>query len=120
MPIIAVTDIDDFFAQEEQAQERAALLIPVWAGTLTVGDHFLREVTFSDETITIYSEILPQTVEDEDGNEVVVPYDGSPYRFTRSFSTCCPEGELGDAHISTIARRISKEEFEAARANGWQ
>lgn len=42
------------------------------------------------------------------------------YRFARSYSVQVPRGELGDVHLSRIARKLSREEFEAARANGWK
>lgn len=35
------------------------------------------------------------------------------YRFTRAYSVMCPEGELGDIHVSTVAYKISKQEFDA-------
>ena len=41
------------------------------------------------------------------------------YRFCRCFSVACPEGELGDVHVSTIVRVISREVFEEARGKGW-
>lgn len=41
------------------------------------------------------------------------------YMFTRCYSTMCPDGELGDTHVSTM-ESITREAFEAARARGWR
>lgn len=41
------------------------------------------------------------------------------YRFTRCFSPCCPDGELGDVHVSTVQALLSKEQFELAKKNHW-
>jgi hypothetical protein len=41
------------------------------------------------------------------------------YRFTRSYSLACREGELGDIHLSNVIEKLTKEEFEVARAAGW-
>jgi hypothetical protein len=40
------------------------------------------------------------------------------YRFGWHFSTVEPDGELGSTHVSTM-RKITREEFEAAKARGW-
>lgn len=33
------------------------------------------------------------------------------YRFSKAYSEMCPQGELGDIHVSTVTRVITKEEF---------
>jgi len=47
------------------------------------------------------------------------------YRFCRCFSVACPEGEVGDVHVSTVLCLISRAFFEAMRqaglpATAWQ
>jgi hypothetical protein len=42
------------------------------------------------------------------------------YRFVKAYSEACPEGEMGDIHISVVAEIITKEQFEEAMQNGWQ
>ena len=42
------------------------------------------------------------------------------YRFCRYFSVACPEGEVGDVHVSTVLCLISRAFFEAIRVAGWQ
>ena len=41
-------------------------------------------------------------------------------RFFRSYSVICLEGELGDVHVSTIMRFISREALEKASEKGRQ
>lgn len=40
-------------------------------------------------------------------------------RFARCYSTLCPDGELGHAHVASVDAKLTREEFEAARAAGW-
>jgi len=42
------------------------------------------------------------------------------YRFCRCFSVACPEGELGDVHVSTIVCLVSRGLFERLKEQGWQ
>lgn len=121
MTIRSVDSIEDFFSEERENQEAAALKIPSWAGSIKAGDFFVRKVDVYGETLTIWSEVLPASSdEDEEGNEIPGTYEGTAYRFTRSFSAVCTTGELGDVHISTVERLITREEFQAARAAGWK
>jgi hypothetical protein len=41
------------------------------------------------------------------------------YRFSWTYSAPYPEGELGSVHVSKM-RQCTKDEFEAARADGWR
>ena len=113
-------DIGDFLKEEQRAQDEAALRIPPWAATIKVGDFVTREHKSRSHTFRIWSEVLPMTEEDEEGNEIEGSYEGHAYRFTRSFSVICPDGELGDVHLSVIERIVTRDEFEAARARGWK
>jgi hypothetical protein len=40
------------------------------------------------------------------------------FRFGKAYSVIVPEGELGDTHVSEMTK-ITKEEFEEAKALGW-
>jgi len=42
------------------------------------------------------------------------------YRFARSYSEACQEGELGDFHLSVALGRIRKEDFEELKERGFQ
>jgi len=41
------------------------------------------------------------------------------YRPTRCYSAACPEGEVGDTHLSNVDAIIDKELFEHYRENEW-
>jgi hypothetical protein len=41
------------------------------------------------------------------------------YRFSRSYSVLCPEGELGDIHVSTVSLVIPVNVWEACKKSGW-
>jgi hypothetical protein len=42
------------------------------------------------------------------------------YRFCRYYCVACPEGEVGDVHVSTILCLISRGLFEQLRQEGWE
>jgi hypothetical protein len=41
------------------------------------------------------------------------------YRFSRTYSVLCPDGELGDVHVSTLTR-VPSSIFEAAKTLKWR
>ena len=41
------------------------------------------------------------------------------YRLTRAFSKACPEGEMGDTHVSEVAAIIDSRLFEFYQKNHW-
>jgi hypothetical protein len=41
------------------------------------------------------------------------------YRFSRSYSVHCPEGELGDVHVSTVSLVIPRTVWDQCRELGW-
>lgn len=41
------------------------------------------------------------------------------FRPTRCYSMACPEGEVGDTHLSEVDAIIDRELFEYYRENGW-
>lgn len=104
--VIFVSGLDDFLCLEEMAQGFAAADIKRWQRELKTGDCF---VHFA-EGIAIYSEILA----DEDD-----PEDNGDYRFTKSYSIVCDDGELGSVHLSVVYKKLSREQFEGLRAKGW-
>ena len=123
--------ISEFFAIEERAQAAANARVKpeqiVEPGEFCVGE---------SHGIRIYSEILDAAAMTLDGRDLAsldederAEYDSvretyaDPgmkfYRFTRSYSVVCPRGELGDRHLSTVSRKLTKVEFETARKAGW-
>jgi hypothetical protein len=134
MAIISLDSDDpiaEFFAIEERAQAAANARVKpeqiVEVGEYCVG---------VSEGIRIYSEILDAAAmllagrdlnsldEDERAEydsvrETYADPGMKFYRFTRSYSVACVSGELGDRHLSTVSRKLTKAEFEAARQAGW-
>ncbi len=98
-----IKQVDDLFEAENANQEAAALQIQSWQAVIKPGDFFVR----SEMGLTIYGKVMPDSESD------------GAYRFTRCFSEMCPEGELGDMHISTVTRILTKAEFLAAKKTGW-
>lgn len=104
----------EFFATHEEAMQRLteamkaadARVLPRQAA-LKPGDLFIAE---SDGDFLVFGKVL------EGYKEKRLRH----YRFCRCFSEVCPEGELGDVHVSTILRKLSREAFEQAREKGWR
>lgn len=96
-----------------------------WQKSLKAGDKVVRY----ESGLFIYSEILDPVAEEKasgaDSDEVKYVEDlynsehMQGYRFTKSYSEACPEGEYGDIHILTVVSKLSDEQFEYARINGW-
>lgn len=128
------TSLEDFFAAETTAAAAAAERVQEFQKALKPGDYIVR----SQNGFIIYGEIIDPVVkmlDDETGlseeqlEEMQAEHDYeiqlrnqphmAAYRFSKCFSQLCPQGELGDLHISTVTKVISKESFDEARNHGW-
>jgi hypothetical protein len=126
--------LDEMLELMQKANEAADAKVVPWQAALQIGDYVVRVA----EDIAIYQEILdpvqrevealrkdPNNDEDDirEAAEYVRQSYARPgmenYRFSMGYSVACPEGELGDFHVSTALKKISKEAFEEARAAGW-
>lgn len=111
MPIYSFDDfenLEDMFEALRRDQESADARVQPWQAETRAGDYVVR----LSAGIPVYSEILP----DPENR----PAELHNYRFTRSYSIACPRGELGDLHVSTIERKLSKREFLEAMGRGWR
>jgi hypothetical protein len=90
----------------EQARRAADARVRPWQAAIAPGQCFIAD---GEDDLVVFGEVLEGYAEPRLRH----------YRFCRCHSVACPEGELGDVHVSTIQRRISREEFEQARAGGW-
>lgn len=124
--------IDDFFDAETKNRQAADETVKPQQ-LLSPGDFFLRRA----HGIAIYGEVqdprtyclggrnLEEMEEEElqDYEEEVAGY-ASPhmrfYRAAKCYSELCSYGELGDIHLSTVEKRLTAEEFEAAKKAGWR
>lgn len=82
-----------------------------WQRQVKPGDLVLREVD-STGAVPFYS--FSEVLTDEEEGD---PPDG--WVFTRTFNAICPEGEYGDAAISTFVAPLTRAQFELARRLGW-
>ncbi len=125
--------LEDFFAQEATEAAAAAERVQPFQKLLKPGDFFVR----AQSDFIIYGEILDPTpdpiseegLDEEELEEARAEHafelklrnqpHMAAYRFSRCFSRICPQGEMGDIHISTVVKVISKESFEKARRANW-
>ncbi|MFO7898939.1 MAG: hypothetical protein R6V58_07750 [Planctomycetota bacterium] len=104
----------EFFDTHEEAMERlteamkaADARVVDWQAAMKPGEFFMAE---SGGDFPVFGEVL------EDYREKRLRH----YRFCRCFSEVCPEGELGDVHVSTILCKLSRAAFERVREQGWR
>jgi hypothetical protein len=100
--------LEEAQARLRQAMEAADARVKLWQAAVKVGDCFIADG--GEEDLVVFGEVL------EGYHEAHLRH----YRFCRCFSVACPEGEVGDVHVSTILAVVSREFFEAMRQEGWQ
>ena len=103
-------NLDDMLEAMKERMDEADKRIQPWQALIQPGEYFMRP---GPPGIAIYGEVLkdPEDLHRDEYTE--------NYRFCKAYSVACPDGELGDVHVSTIDRILSKEEFEAAKRKGW-
>lgn len=109
---------EEMFADLEariEAGREAAESYHIKAEDLPHGSYFLR---IHASGIHIFGDVI-ETTEDPESNEDINQGRSNGYIFARCYSVACPDGELGDTHITRISRVLSEEEFEAARKARW-
>lgn len=128
MPIIEFESLEEMAEAEEANRKAADSAVNPQQAAATIGSKFIK---LSGEVV-IYGEILDPCAPPEDGEEEdeddradreaeretrAMPHMAN-YRFTRSYSKVCPEGELGDVHVSTIVV-LSEAAFQEAKSLRW-
>lgn len=101
--------MDSIDKSRKAADER----VESWQAAVKPGDFFVRMSPAPG--LTIYGEILDPG---EDAELYAEPQ-MKGFRPTRAYSKACPEGEMGDVHVSAIWKLIPRESFEKARELGW-
>ena len=126
-------DVEDFFAAEEKARVEADARVQPYQAAVKVGDFVVRAAC----GMIIYGEVL-DPCKSEEPEEGLSPEDleeiraemeverqswAQPemknYRFSRCYSQACPEGELGDFHVSSVLCVIPPVAFKEAQRQGW-
>lgn len=82
------------------AMEAADSRVQEWQKAIKKGDCFWQG---TDYGFNIYGKVLKNAYREEHLRN---------YRFCKCFSEACPEGEMGDVHVSSISGILSREEFE--------
>lgn len=109
MAIHTFDNIEDFFDEERKQRETADASVKDWQRAIKPGDYFRQR---HEVGINIYGEVLEDDEPRGPGLE--------NYRFCRAYSLACPEGELGDIHVSQIEEILTRAKFEVAKARGWR
>lgn len=109
MQIYSFDDLDDMFFQLRKDMDEADLRTQPWQIKVKPGDLFVRNTPYG---FRIYGKILPE----EEPRQLGVQL----YRLCEAYSQTCPNGEVGDIHVSTIERLLTQEEFDAVQARGWR
>ena len=100
--------LDDAMNRLRRQMVAADAQVLPWQVRIKPNDYFRRESGFD---FLIYGHVLEEEEPREPGLE--------HYRLCRCYSVACPEGELGDVHVSTIDQLISKGTFDQARSRRW-
>lgn len=106
---IPFESVDDAFAAMDKAERAANESAHPFQKAIGYGSFAMRVA----QGLTIWG-FIPEKAD-------VEPYEETferGYRFGKWYSAVCPDGELGDAHISTLWP-VMYEDFEHAKANGW-
>jgi len=100
--------LEEAQARLREAMEAADARVKPWQAAVKVGDCFIADG--GEEGLLVFGEVL------EGYTEPHLQH----YRFCRCYSVACPEGELGDVHVSTVLCLVSRVFFEAMRQAGWE
>jgi hypothetical protein len=117
MRVTTFDNLDEFFEQIEESRQTADSHVEPWQTELKPGDHFVRLIN-EGGIFAIYGEIIEPEFDEDEENFYLEPH-MAHYRFSRCFSVMCPQGELGDTHVSTIGQKLSPTQFNLAREMGW-
>ena len=100
--------LEEAQARLHQAMEAADARVKPWQAAVKIGDCFIADG--GEEGLPVFGEVLEAYAEPHLRH----------YRLCRCYSVACPEGEVGDVHVSTILAVVSRVFFEAMRQEGWQ
>ena len=116
--------LEEMFEDLGRAMEQADSRVRPAQAEIKPGQYFINFRHGPD--LPIFGEILDigkMGYSQEDRREIEDMYAQPPmrfYRFTRCFSWACPDGEIGDTHLSDVDAIIDRELFKYYKDNGWQ
>jgi len=111
----SIEEMLEYLAQARQEGIEAAKGHHIQVSDLRHGDYFIR---VHESGVLIFGEVLEHTSYPEDSGAIKRSRCNG-YVYGRCYSILCPEGELGDTHITNVQSKIPRDVFERAKANGW-
>ena len=111
MKYTSYNSLDEMFEGLGSAMKAADSRVKPWQEQVKPGDFYVQDTEYG---FKIYGEVL-KTDEEPIYKQAHMKH----YRLAKAYSNACPEGEVGDVHVSSIEKILSKEEFEEARDNYW-
>ncbi len=108
MEFEAFDSLEEMMARLNEQMQRADAHVRPWQARIKTGDYFRRSSGYGFD---IYGDVLPE----EEPREPRLRH----YRFCNCYSVACPEGEMGDVHVSIIEVLLTKSEFSTAQEQGW-
>jgi hypothetical protein len=108
----------DAMRQDQEAADEKAKTHHMGVADLKHGDCFVSPEPMLG--VVVFGEVIEHDDKYPEDNEHIRDARLRGYVYARCYSQMCPEGELGDKHITTIQAKISREDFDRAKANGWE
>jgi hypothetical protein len=119
MNVTSFATIEEMVAYMDKNNREADDRILPWQREFKAGDCFLRVTDDGwGEPLVIFGEIYESPYA-EDREHLAEPHMANK-RLAKCYSVMCEDGESGSIHISTMHLKLTKEEFEEARARGWK
>lgn len=113
MKFTSYNTIDEMFKDLVEAREEADARVQPWQVEIKPGDLYMENTEYGFQ---IFGKILKSEGE---GSKFYQEPHMKNYRLVKAFSVACPEGEMGDVHVSSITRKLSQWEFELAKDFKW-
>lgn len=119
MKVVAFESFEDlakYISSNEEAAKLAAGQRDGLLKALTHGTYFVS--VLPEEQLVIFGKVEQSEYPEDDAG--IAESRNRGYIFGRCYSVACPEGELGDTHITNVTTKISEAVFNRAKANGWR
>ena len=113
MNVIPIDNFDEFVTHIECMRGKRDEEVEAWQQEITTGDYFVR---IYDELV-IYGCV--EELEFEEDRQVFAMPRMKNVRQAKCYSELCVQGELGNTHVSTMALKITKAQFNAAQSVRW-
>jgi hypothetical protein len=88
---------------------------------LNPGDHYVAVAGSGENMLCIYGRVVgPGDLDEDERSALAANYAREPHiRYAEAFSEICPDGEFGDIDVRDVLKKISAEDFEILREQGW-